>query len=88
MNNDVELPRQEASPLSEEGYRRAVALMHECATEHGFLATPTKHDNYRRVWARDSAIIGLAALLSEEVELIDVCRRSSGNTCALPGPAW
>ena len=72
--------------LSEEGYRRAVALMHECCTEHGFLATPTQHDNYRRVWGRDSAIIGLAALLTDDSELIDGCRRSLTTLARYQGP--
>ncbi len=71
---------------SDEAYRQAIALMHECCTEHGFLATPTEHDNYRRIWSRDSAIIGLAALLSEDRELIDGCRRSLATLVRYQGP--
>lgn len=66
--------QQEA--LSQEGYRRAIDVLCSCCTEHGFLATPTSQDNYRRIWGRDSGVLGLAALLSGKSELIDCCRRS------------
>ena len=63
-----------------------MALLSECCTEHGFLATPTERDNYRRVWGRDSAIIGLAALLTGERELIEGCRRSLETLARCQGP--
>lgn len=72
--------------LCEEGYQRALSLMQECCAEHGFLATPTERDNYRRIWSRDSAIIGLAALASEEEDLIDCCRRSLETLTSYQGP--
>lgn len=56
--------------LFAEGYTRAVALLHECCSEDGFLASPSPHDNYRRVWARDGVIVGLAALMTKDNELI------------------
>ncbi len=77
---------QQQTNRSEEGYRRALDLMHECSTKHGFLATPTEQDNYRRIWGRDSAIIGLAALLSEENDLIEGCRRSLETLARYQGP--
>jgi len=52
-----------------EGYTRALALLRECSSEDGFLASPSQHDNYRRVWARDEVIMGLAALMTGDREL-------------------
>lgn len=69
-----------------EGYERAVALLHECGTENGFLATPTEHDNYRRIWGRDSSIMGVASLLTGEHELVDACRRSLETLAHYQGP--
>lgn len=71
---------------STDGYAQAIELLHECCQEHGFLATPTERDNYRRVWGRDSAIMGLAALLSDESELIAGCRRSLETLAKHQGP--
>jgi glycogen debranching enzyme len=48
-----------------------VRLLHRCNSPDGFLATPSDTANYRRVWGRDGVIIGLAALLTGEPELID-----------------
>lgn len=56
--------------LFAEGYARALALLHECNTEDGFLASPSQHDNYRRVWARDGVIMGLAAAMTSDQELL------------------
>lgn len=86
MSDDSHDQDQRRPSLSEEGYRRALELMHECSTAHGFLATPTEQDNYRRIWGRDSAIIGLAALLSGEVDLIEGCRRSLETLVHYQGP--
>ena len=62
--------------LAKEGYRRATELLQRCNTEHGFLATPTDRDNYRRVWGRDGCIVGLAALLTGDSDLEKGCRRT------------
>jgi glycogen debranching enzyme len=69
-----------------DGNARALEVMRACASEHGFLATPTERDNYRRVWARDGSIIGLAALLSEDEELIDATRRTLETLVRYQGP--
>jgi hypothetical protein len=86
MSNDSQHQNLQQPNLSEEGYRRALDLMHQCSTKHGFLATPTKQDNYRRIWGRDSAIIGLAALLSGESDLIEGCRCSLETLAHYQGP--
>ena len=71
---------------AEEGYRRAIELMHGCLTEDGFLATPTERANYRRIWGRDSVIIGLAGLLSGDRELTGGCRASLETLARYQGP--
>lgn len=76
----------ESAFVSPEGYQRSLELLRACVTEHGFVATPTTRDNYRRLWARDSSIIGLAALLTGDEELISVCRRTLQTFADCQGP--
>jgi hypothetical protein len=45
-----------------EAYARALALLRDCATPDGFVASASDRDNYRRVWGRDGTIISLVAL--------------------------
>ncbi|HKK17586.1 MAG TPA: glycoside hydrolase 100 family protein [Opitutales bacterium] len=71
---------------SSEGYREALALLHSCRGEYGFLATTQRHDNYNRVWGRDSCIAGLAALLTNDDELIEGCRLSLETLAKYQGP--
>ena len=70
----------------QEGYQRATALLHDCATPDGFVASPSKHDNYRRIWSRDGAIIALAALLSGDGELIKTARQTFETLAVHQGP--
>lgn len=69
-----------------QAYRRAVELVRTCLTEAGFVASVTAVDNYRRVWARDGAITGLAALLTGDEELIDGFRRTLDTLADHQGP--
>ncbi len=69
-----------------EGYERAVALLHTCVTSGGFVASPVKHDNYRRIWSRDGSIIALAALLSGDSELVSAARCTFETLAAHQGP--
>ncbi len=62
--------------IKEEGYVRAIDLLKSCSTPDGFFASPTTRDNYRRVWARDGVIIGLAALLDGNHDLVQAFRRT------------
>lgn len=73
-------------PAADEGYRRAVALLRKISTPDGFLAAPTEKANYRRVWSRDGVIIGLAALLSEDDELIESFERPLCTLARHQGP--
>jgi hypothetical protein len=70
----------------EEGYSRARALLRDCATPDGFVASPSDHDNYRRIWGRDGTIIALAALLTGESELMEAARKTFETLAAHQGP--
>ncbi len=69
-----------------EGHARALEVVRACATDRGFLASPTERANYRRVWGRDGAIIGLAALLSGEEDLIEAGRATLRTLARYQGP--
>ena len=55
-------------------YQEAIALLKAVASSNGFMASKEDTENYKRVWARDGVICGLAALLSEEEDLIATFR--------------
>jgi hypothetical protein len=68
------------------GYEKAMEVLQACGSEHGFLASPTPQTNYNRVWGRDSAIISLAALLSEREDLVECSRRTFETLADHQGP--
>jgi GH15 family glucan-1,4-alpha-glucosidase len=51
-------------------YNNSIALLHTVSTSKGFLASAENTSNYKRVWARDGVICGLAALASGDEKLI------------------
>ena len=51
-------------------YDKAIDLLHQVASPNGFLASAVNTTNYKRVWARDGIICGLAALASGDKKLI------------------
>ncbi|PIQ92084.1 MAG: hypothetical protein COV70_01430 [Parcubacteria group bacterium CG11_big_fil_rev_8_21_14_0_20_39_22] len=55
--------------VREEAYEKSVKLLHQLSTESGFTASVKDVANYKRVWARDGVVAGLAALLSEDKDL-------------------
>lgn len=75
-----------SSDTRKEGLERAMELVRQCATDDGFLASPTQRDNYRRVWARDGVIIGLAALMTGEESLVATMRQTLGTLARHQGP--
>lgn len=52
------------------------ALLHQLVTPQGFLASVEKADNYKRIWARDSVVCGLAGLWIQDSLLIEAFRNS------------
>lgn len=57
-----------------ETYHKGVALLRQGITSNGFVASTGFGANYHRIWARDSVITGLSALLTDEKELIESMR--------------
>lgn len=57
-------------------YQDAVALLHQLTTPHGILASTLNEDNYKRVWARDSIVCGLAGLYIKDAKLIEGLKQS------------
>ena len=69
-----------------EGYQRACDLVSGCSRPEGFLASSTDKSNYRRIWGRDSIIIGLSALMTDNAELIDTFRHTLETLAEYQGP--
>jgi len=69
-----------------EGYDRAVELLRNCSSPHGFVASVVDRDNYRRVWSRDGAIMGLAALQTGDEDLIGTFRATLETLIKYQGP--
>ena len=56
--------------MNNTAYNKAIDLLRYVSTPHGFLASAESTTNYKRVWARDGVICGLAALASGDEKLI------------------
>ncbi len=69
-----------------EPYQQAIRLLYRCSTPDGFLASTSDSANYRRIWARDGVIIGLAALISGERELQHTFRNTLLTLARHQGP--
>ncbi len=52
-------------------YIKAKELLQKASTSQGFLASANDITNYKRVWARDGVICGLAALLDGDKVLVN-----------------
>src|SRR3970282_3031591 len=57
-------------------YIKAVELLEKVSSSEGFLASAQNISNYKRVWARDGVICGLAALASGDEVLIGTFRKT------------
>ncbi|MEZ4794584.1 MAG: glycoside hydrolase 100 family protein [Flavobacteriaceae bacterium] len=57
-------------------YQKAIALLHDLTTKEGLLASTIEADNYKRIWARDSIICGLAGLWIGDPILIEGLKNS------------
>jgi GH15 family glucan-1,4-alpha-glucosidase len=58
------------------GYKKAIELLHAASTPGGFVAAIQEEDNYRRIWTRDSALCGLAALSTDDEALKETFKKS------------
>lgn len=73
-------------PDKGEAVECAAALIKKCAGPHGFLASPSSNDNYRRIWSRDGIIIGLAALMTDDREMVSTFRKTLETLADHQGP--
>ncbi|RME52139.1 glycogen debranching protein [Candidatus Woesearchaeota archaeon] len=69
-------PMNTTPPSRELAYAQSLQLLIACSSPDGFLASTTNTANYQRVWARDSMICSLAALLSDDAYLIGQVKKS------------
>jgi hypothetical protein len=69
-----------------EGRQRAIELLRQAATPHGFVASLERTANYHRVWCRDGVICGLAGLVAGEEELTEALRATLETLAAHQGP--
>lgn len=51
-------------------------MLHAASSKNGFLASAEAISNYKRVWARDGVICGLAALLDGDEKLISIFKNT------------
>lgn len=56
--------------MTNTAYQKSIELLQKCSSPEGFLASAQNISNYKRVWARDGVICGLAALASGDENLI------------------
>ena len=65
-----------AKGLIAEAKKRALEVMHACATPDGFSASAPSHGfHYPDIWARDNGIMTLGALACEDEDLIAISRK-------------
>uniref|UniRef100_UPI004049D6E6 glycoside hydrolase 100 family protein n=1 Tax=Flavobacterium sp. TaxID=239 RepID=UPI004049D6E6 len=57
-------------------YDKSIELLHQVSTPNGFVASAENTSNYKRVWARDGVICGLAALASDDETLIEAFKKT------------
>ncbi|MCF6347385.1 MAG: fructofuranosidase/invertase [Flavobacteriaceae bacterium] len=62
--------------VSTTNYIKAKELLLKASTDQGFLASANDIANYKRVWARDGVICGLAALLDGDEALINTFKNT------------
>ena len=62
----------------EKAYAKSMEVLFACSTENGFKAAVDSdiHSPYNRIWARDSMICSMAALISEDEFLIGQVKKS------------
>jgi glycogen debranching enzyme len=57
-------------------YNDSLKLLRQLSTSQGILASTLESDNYKRIWARDSIICGIAGLLAEDKTIVQGLKAS------------
>ncbi|MEL6809780.1 MAG: glycoside hydrolase 100 family protein [Bacteroidota bacterium] len=60
-------------------YEESIGLLHRLITPHGLLASTVEEDNYKRIWARDSVVCGIAGLKVGDTLLTEALKNSLGT---------
>ncbi|MEZ4934695.1 MAG: hypothetical protein R2788_21520 [Saprospiraceae bacterium] len=55
---------------------KAISLLENAVTEYGIVASTIEADNYKRVWARDSVVAGVAGILLNNEKIIEGLKRT------------
>lgn len=76
----------EKNEMLKEGYSKSIDLLKECITEHGFIASTEDVSNYKRIWGRDGSIMSIAALLTDDEELVQSARNTLETLIKNQGP--
>jgi len=74
--NNPKLDSEELRVKFEKLYDDSVDLLHRLTTPYGILASTIEADNYKRIWARDSIVCGLAGLMIKDDLLIEGLKNS------------
>lgn len=56
--------------------QQAISLLKEACCAYGIMASPEDQDNYKRLWARDSMVAGIAGLLAGDEEILSGFEKS------------
>ncbi len=73
-------------PESDDSFKHSINMVRQCIRPVGFIASPSKSANYSRVWGRDGVIIGLAALMTDDEDMIKAFRDTLLTLAAHQGP--
>ncbi len=65
---------------------RSLELLRKATTPKGILASITDETNYRRIWARDSVICGLAGLVAQDATITEGLKASLTALAEAQGP--
>jgi hypothetical protein len=64
------------NPSFQQLYQDAIDLLHRLTTPQGILASTIEAENYKRIWARDSIVCGLAGLMIQDSKLTEGLKNS------------
>jgi len=64
------------NPVFDAHYKKAIDLLSRLSSPDGILASSIAADNYKRIWARDAVVCGLAGLIADQEDLVAGLKRS------------
>lgn len=61
---------------TKKSYEKALETIKENSCKYGFYASNVEKTNYKRIWARDGVIQGLAGIMAEDKEIIEILKQN------------